>query len=408
MATPTQPSFIPEPWAETSGNFDTIPATQQETGRASWENGFPLENTIPVAEGGTPSHYLDFQGVLNALSSFAWWQQRGGQFTWSQDLEYPVGAFVLGSDGQLYKSIQASSPSAPQNPITATAYWTIADPTAFLPLSGGTLTGNLLVYRSQTSGDTYIRIARSSSNTSGRSDVNFMVDNTIGATLRYADGGSTLQLGLSPDIATKTWYQGSLINLEKAGNFDFRAQNAEGNSKHLIGKPDGTFTWNGQPIQTSSDERLKTGFSTVPNDVLDAWGKVGWSQFKFKEDAERKGLENCRWHPGLVAQRVKAVFEEEGLDACAYGILCHDEWDDEYEDVEVVDVPETKDEEGKIVPAVTHTEHKLVREAGDLWTIRYEEALAMEAAYQRRRADRLEARLDAIEKRLSELDGDLR
>lgn len=143
MATPTQPSFIPEPWAETSGNFDTIPATQQETGRASWENGFPLENTIPVAEGGTPSHYLDFQGVLNALSTFAWWQQRGGQFTWSADLEYPVGAFVLGSDGNLYKSIQASSPSDPQDPTTATAYWTIADPTAFLPLTGGTITGNL-------------------------------------------------------------------------------------------------------------------------------------------------------------------------------------------------------------------------------------------------------------------------
>ena len=147
-------------------------------------------------------------------------------------------------------------------------------------------------------------------------------------------------------------------------------------SKILIAKPDGTLTWGGQPLQTTSDERLKTAFSPVPDAVLDAWGDVGWMRFKYSADVARKGS-SARWHTGLVAQRVKAAFEARGLDACEYGILCHEVWGDEYDD-----------------------EGGLIRAAGEMWTVRYEEAFAMEAAYQRWRMDRIEARL-------AELEGDL-
>lgn len=140
----------------------------------------------------------------------------------------------------------------------------------------------------------------------------------------------------------------------------FRAvAQAGGGWMQLIGKPDGTLTWNGQAIQTSSDERLKTSLSPVPDDVLDAWGEVQWGQFQYLDAVERKG-ESARLHLGLIAQRVKAVFEERNLDACEYGILCYEEEE-------------------------------------DLWTVRYTEALAMEAVFQRRRADRLEARVAALE-----------
>ncbi len=66
---------------------------------------------------------------------------------------------------------------------------------------------------------------------------------------------------------------------------------------------------------------------------------------------------------------------------------------DEYEDVEVVDVPEVVDEEGNVTPPKTHIEHRLVTPAGDRYGIRYEEALALEAAYQRWRLDKIEASL---------------
>ena len=58
-------------------------------------------------------------------------------------------------------------------------------------------------------------------------------------------------------------------------------------------------------------------------------------------------------------------------------------------------------EDGMLVtPERKHTEKRLVRPAGDMWMIRYEEANAMEAICQRRRADRLEARIAALEAKL--------
>lgn len=155
------------------------------------------------------------------------------------------------------------------------------------------------------------------------------------------------------------------------GYFICRAAIDSSTAKQLSGRPDGTLTWDGQAIQTSSDERLKTPLFSVPDAVLDAWGDVQWGQFRYLEAVRQKG-EVARLHLGLIAQKVKTVFEKRGLDACAYGILCHD-------------FREATEEE----PAT------------DLWTVRYAEALAMEAAFQRRRADRLEERIAALERHLN-------
>ena len=91
---------------------------------------------------------------------------------------------------------------------------------------------------------------------------------------------------------------------------------------------------------------------------------------------------------------MKAAFESEGLDATRYGLFCYDKWDDEYEEETITDQEEVLDENGEVVtPAVTHTEKKLVTAAGDRYGIRYEEALALECAYQRWRLAQLEAKL---------------
>lgn len=116
-------------------------------------------------------------------------------------------------------------------------------------------------------------------------------------------------------------------------------------------------------VLTSSDERLKTPLGDIPDAVLDAWEDVQWGEFQYLEAAAEKG-KSARLHLGLIAQRVKAVFEAKGLDACQYGILCRDKND-------------------------------------GTWSVRYAEALAMEAVCQRRRADRLEKRLADLEARLT-------
>ena len=128
-----------------------------------------------------------------------------------------------------------------------------------------------------------------------------------------------------------------------------------------------------------SDAREKTDISNVPDAVLDAWGEVNWEQFRMVSAVEEKGL-NARTHTGLVAQRIDEVFRRHGLDACKYGLLCHDSWEAR---------PEQMNEKGEVVFEAV--------EAGDKWSVRYEEALAMEATYQRREVARLRQRLEALE-----------
>lgn len=143
----------------------------------------------------------------------------------------------------------------------------------------------------------------------------------------------------------------------------------------------------------TSDARCKENITAPDDALMRAWGKVGFKVFQFKDAVQKKGGD-ARIHVGVIAQEVKAAFESEGLDASRYGLFCHDAWEDEYEDVTVVDQPEVTDDDGNITtPEVSHVEKRLVTAAGDRYGIRYEEALALECAYQRWRLAQIEARL---------------
>lgn len=113
----------------------------------------------------------------------------------------------------------------------------------------------------------------------------------------------------------------------------------------------------------TSDARVKDDVAAVGDDLLDAWGAVNWRQFRFADAVAAKGA-GARWHIGLVAQQVRDVIDARlGAGAAVrFGLLCHDVWDE-----------------------------------GDRWGLRYEECLALEAAWQRRRIERVEARLALLE-----------
>lgn len=127
---------------------------------------------------------------------------------------------------------------------------------------------------------------------------------------------------------------------------------------------------------STSDERQKQQIENIPDEVLDAWEEVEFKQFKFNDAVEEKG-ESARIHMGLIAQRIKEVFEKHNLDPFKYGFFCYDEWD-VHED--------PKDENSPVIR----------RENG--YAIRYEEALIIEAAYQRRRLDRIEEAIKLLSK----------
>jgi hypothetical protein len=131
----------------------------------------------------------------------------------------------------------------------------------------------------------------------------------------------------------------------------------------------------------TSDEREKQQVKPIDDAVLRAWAKVEYCAFKFNDAVALKG-DGARWHIGLIAQKVKEAFESEGLNAFEYGLLCYDEWDEIVEDVlKEVDVTL---EDGTMVKGARPTgEKRVVREAGNRYGIRYEQALALECAFLR-------------------------
>lgn len=145
----------------------------------------------------------------------------------------------------------------------------------------------------------------------------------------------------------------------------------------------------------TSDERGKKNIGAIPDKWLDAWAGVQWQRFKMKG--------GTRWHIGLVAQQVYAAFSEKGIDAFAIGLCCFDDWQAEDEPIYAtvtktrkVGLEDDADDE-EYQELVDTGKKKRVREAGDIWGLRYDECQAIEAAYQRRRLDQLEAALAALQ-----------
>ena len=138
----------------------------------------------------------------------------------------------------------------------------------------------------------------------------------------------------------------------------------------------------------TSDAREKTDPTKISDAMLDAWGDVHLVMFQWLHAVQQKGDSLARWHTGVIAQQVRDAFVLHGImDADStdspWGGLCYDEWGAS---------PEVLNEEGGVI----ETE----RVAGNRWGIRADQCLFLEAAYQRRRADRSDARVDALEGRL--------
>lgn len=132
---------------------------------------------------------------------------------------------------------------------------------------------------------------------------------------------------------------------------------------------------------TGSDRRIKDDIEEIPDEVLDAWDNVKWSQFKMKKEVRQKGNE-ALLHFGSVVQDVQKALSDGGVDPARYGFLYHEDY-----------LPEEMNLPSEENPEITN---------GEKWYLKYAEAYAIEAAYQRRRADRLEARIVALEAKIKD------
>lgn len=127
-----------------------------------------------------------------------------------------------------------------------------------------------------------------------------------------------------------------------------------------------------------SDENHKEEIQDIPEELLEAWGKINFQMWKMKAAVAEKGDE-ARWHMGLIAQQVRDVLIAEGLDWKQYGLITYEQWSSK---------PAVKDSHGnEVIPA---------KAAGEIYMLRMDECLAIEAAYQRRCLRKIEEAVAAL------------
>ena len=205
-----------------------------------------------------------------------------------------------------------------------------------------------------------------------------------------AEGSYTSATTMPTGIDFRTGSTGYSLNtyLQTYGTSRLRIQNdgvvrAGADNTQTLGSA--AYRWStvyaGTGTINTSDERTKQQIKPIDDAALRAWAKVEYCQFKFNDAVELKG-DGARWHVGLIAQRVEDAFTSEGLNAFDYGLLCYDEWDAIEEDV-LVEEPYVDDEGEEQIKYIPTGEKKVIREAGNRYGIRYEEALALECAYLR-------------------------
>ena len=145
-------------------------------------------------------------------------------------------------------------------------------------------------------------------------------------------------------------------------------------NKWAVYANDSEVILNGRATGSGSDRRIKQDFSQIPDSVLDAWDKVHWQRFKLRREAAG----DCApYHTGAVVQDIQESLREYGVEPEDYALAYHEP------------VPlEEGDHPSEDNPEIMNSEK---------WYLRYEEAYAIEAAYLRRRCQKLEERIAALE-----------
>lgn len=92
------------------------------SGRASQNEGFKIENSKPLSQGGIPPFREDFNGIFNLFSQFLVWYQQGGVMQYDNSLDYEVNNEVY-YNGLKYRCIQNNGVSSTVALPTDTTYW---------------------------------------------------------------------------------------------------------------------------------------------------------------------------------------------------------------------------------------------------------------------------------------------
>lgn len=108
-------------------------------------------------------------------------------------------------------------------------------------------------------------------------------------------------------------------------------------------------------VINTSDARVKTEVRSLNDAELAAAKQLAREigVFKFLDAITKKG-DAARNHIGMTVQRAIEIMESHGLNAYAYGFICYDEWDAEYQDHPAIyEQVIVEPEEVEVIPAQT-------------------------------------------------------
>jgi len=117
MQTLTQPNSLTKPFAESGDKntlYDVNPDTATYPQRADLTNGFPQITSESIDDGGLPPERKDFNALGNLATTYNFFQQAGGVFTYDATIAtaiggYPMGARLWYDDGNGHTSILRST-----------------------------------------------------------------------------------------------------------------------------------------------------------------------------------------------------------------------------------------------------------------------------------------------------------
>ena len=280
----------------------------------------------------------------------------GAAPAWSSTVAYYVGAQVS-VGGTNYVCIVANTNQTPPN----ATYWTAL--AAFTPYAviHGTetlVTGSIAnaLWANQggfaqgasgqgTPGASFVAIAPPSGNAmlAQANTVTRTVNNASATRILYEQFTNGADAAMvSTQAFGWSWYANNtkIFYVGRSG-----ANSIEPGADNTVLCGSGSLAWSGGNTHVAftvvSDVRTKQDVAPIDDRVLAAWGRVEYAQYR--RIADKRDL-----HVGLIAQRVLDAFAAEGLDAHEFGIIDYDPDQDRY-------------------------------------GIRYEEALALECAYLRKR-----------------------
>ena len=180
-------------------------------------------------------------------------------------------------------------------------------------------------------------------------------------------GGALVRLQIDGDtmFAASTTYVSAYQNLRFIADatFNFGSAAFRANNIYLVNNP-----------IVTSDERLKSlRDGGIDDKAISAWDRVSFEQYALIDEIYIKGTD-AKWNFGVLAQQIISCFAKEGLDALEYNLVSYEKWDDEY------------DENGD-----------LVKSAGDIYLVRYDQCNILEAISNRRARNKLDERIKALE-----------